>query len=68
MPHVTLNIDEKLHKQAKKVAKELDFGSVEEYMLFILKDVLLEDETLPSSTKEDEAAVKDRLKSLGYIE
>lgn len=69
MPQVTLSIDEKLYQEAKKAAKEGDFASVEEYILFILKDVLLDEEVSPSSAKnEHEESVKERLRSLGYIE
>lgn len=68
MPQVTLNIDGKLYQQAERGAREADFGSVEEYILFILKDVLLEENEVSSSFKEDEDGIKERLKSLGYIE
>jgi hypothetical protein len=46
-----------------------EFRNVEELVEFVLNEVLKEEETEPDQvyTKEDEEAIKQRLKSLGYL-
>jgi hypothetical protein len=50
-------------------AKATGFDSVDDYVLFVLEEVVKDDEDEPQAiSKEDEEEVKKRLKSLGYIE
>jgi len=45
-----------------------EFKSVEEYIHFVLAEVVKDDEEQQSGyTKEEEEEIKNRLKSLGYI-
>ena len=45
-----------------------EFKSVEEYVTFVLAEVVKEEEIQGSTyTKEEEEEIKSRLKSLGYI-
>ncbi|MFQ5940576.1 MAG: hypothetical protein ACE5KA_02610 [Nitrososphaerales archaeon] len=45
-----------------------EFKSVEEYVNFVLTEVVKDDEEHQSTyTKEEEEEIKNRLKSLGYI-
>lgn len=46
------------------------FGSVDEYVAFVLREVLAEDEEAakPAYSREDEERVKERLRSLGYLD
>ncbi|MGH9877934.1 MAG: CopG family transcriptional regulator [Nitrososphaerales archaeon] len=45
-----------------------EFKSVEEYVHFVLTEVVKDDEQQQSAyTKEEEEDIKNRLKSLGYI-
>ncbi|MGH9921393.1 MAG: CopG family transcriptional regulator [Nitrososphaerales archaeon] len=45
-----------------------EFKSVEEYVHFVLTEVVKDDEPRQSAyTKEEEEDIKNRLKSLGYI-
>ena len=45
------------------------FGSVDEYVIFVLEEVLKdEEEGDQAMSKEDEEEVKKRLKALGYLE
>ncbi|MEM2760805.1 MAG: hypothetical protein QXU32_08865 [Nitrososphaerales archaeon] len=45
-----------------------EFKSVEEYIHFVLTEVVKDsDETQSTYTKEEEEEIKNRLKSLGYI-
>lgn len=47
---------------------EDEFKSVEEYVNFVLSEVVKDDEEQQSTyTKEEEEEIKSRLKSLGYI-
>jgi hypothetical protein len=49
-------------------ARSAGFGSVEEYVGFVMEEVLKEDEQQPAFSKEEEEEVKKRLKALGYLE
>jgi len=45
------------------------FGSVDEYVIFVLEEVLKEGEGEEKAySKEDEEEVKKRLKALGYLD
>ena len=59
-----IEISDKLYKALEKNAKESGFKSVREYVEFILKELVEEDEGI---SKEEEEQVKDRLKALGYL-
>jgi len=45
-----------------------EFSNVEEFIEFVLAEVLKEDEPEQDLTSEEEEEVKKRLRSLGYIE
>ena len=45
-----------------------EFQSVDEYANFVLEEVLKEEESETSLSKEDEKEVKRRLKGLGYLD
>jgi len=53
----------------KRIEEKKDFGSVDEYVDYILKQVVerLESEKKQSFSNEDEEKVKERLKDLGYL-
>jgi len=59
-----------LYDQIAERAKSTGFNSVEEYVLFVLEEVLKDDDDdeTQAVSKEDEEEVKKRLKALGYIE
>ena len=58
-----------LYSQIEERVKATDFGSVEEYVIFVLEEVLKnEGEEEQAFSKEDEEEVKKRLKALGYLE
>jgi len=49
--------------------RETEFNSVEEYVTFVLEEVLKdEDEEEPVFSAEDEEEVKKRLRALGYLD
>ncbi len=58
-----------LYEKVKKRIKGTEFASVSDYIVFILREVLVEeDEEREIFTKEEEEKVKDRLRSLGYLD
>ena len=61
----------KLYKKIQKRVKSTDFKSVDEYITYILEEVIKqveEEEEVPEYTEEDEEKVKDRLRALGYLD
>lgn len=58
-----------LYNQIAERAKTTGFNSVDDYVLFVLEEVLKEDEDeAQAMSKEDEEEIKKRLKALGYTE
>ena len=58
-----------LYEKIAERAKSTGFNSVDEYVIFVLEEVLKDDEDETQAvSKEDEEEVKKRLKALGYIE
>ena len=56
-----------------KIAERVEstgFGSVEEYVTFVLEEILKDDgeEEKAAFSKEEEEEVKKRLKALGYLD
>jgi len=58
-----------LYQKIGERVKSTGFGSVDEYVIFVLEEVLKDDdEGEQAMSKEDEEEVKKRLKALGYLE
>ena len=60
----------KLYGQIEERVKATDFSSVDEYVTFVLEEILKEDEEQEKGetfSKEDEEEVRQRLKGLGYL-
>jgi len=51
---------------SNKVKDSEEFSSIEEYIDFVLKEVLNEDQS-SKYTEEEEKEVKEKLRALGYI-
>ena len=73
MPNI--EIPQELYDRFEKRAKEKGYASAESYLQWVLREIavrLLNASTPTSShktyTPEQEATVKDRLRSLGYID
>ncbi len=64
----TVAIPASLYDRIEERVKTVGFGSVEEYVTFVMEEVLKEDEEQPAFSKEEEEEVKKRLKALGYLE
>ncbi len=59
-----------LYGKIEERVKAADFGSVDEYVTFVLEEVLKEEggEEEKGFSAEEEEEVKKRLKALGYME
>ena len=65
---VQISIARELYEKAKRFVEEQGgFSSVEELVEFLLREVLSEEESSYTMSKEDEEKVKERLRALGYI-
>ena len=53
-----------LYQKIEKRVKATGFGSVDEYVISVLEEILAEDRV---SSKEEEEEVKRRLRDLGYL-
>ncbi len=64
---VPVYIPKELYEKAEKYAKESgEFGSVDELVEFVLRELLTEEEEVALSPEEEEK-IKERLRSLGYL-
>ena len=59
-----------LYSRIEQRMKAMNFSSVEEYVIFVLEEVLKEDGQQEGTvfSKDDEREVKKRLRSLGYLD
>ena len=64
-----INLPAELYDQVAERVKATGFGSVDEYVKFVLEEVLKEEgEEEGAFSEEDEEEVKKRLKALGYLD
>lgn len=65
----TVNIPDELYAEIERRVKESgEFESVEEYITFVLEELLKdEEEEEYTMTEEEEELVKERLRGLGYL-
>ncbi len=62
-------IPAQLYEAIDQRVKETEFKSVEEYVTFVLEEVLKDDdEDEVAFSPEDEEEVKKRLRALGYLD
>ena len=59
-----------LYDRVQQRVSEADFNSVDEYVAFVLEEIIKdeEQEERPSFSKEEEEEVKKRLRALGYLD
>jgi len=66
---LTIEIPRKLHSEIIEKAKEAGFDDINEFILFVLEQLVSTEITTESVfTEEEEEKVKERLRALGYIE
>ena len=66
-----IQIPAEIFEQIQQRVTGTEFSSVEEYVTFVLEEVLKdedEDESETPFTAEDEEEVKKRLRALGYLD
>ena len=65
-----IEIPVKIYKKIEERIKETEFKSVDEYVTYVLKEVLtsLEEEEEEVFSEEEEEKIKERLRALGYID
>lgn len=63
-----IRIPKQLTKKIEERIKQTEFKSVEEYVTFVLEEVIKEEEPEEVFSEEDEQKVKERLRALGYLD
>lgn len=63
--HIPKNLYEEIKKRVK--ASEGEFKSVEDYIEFVLTEVIKEEEPEQTYSAEEEEEIKKRLRSIGYL-
>lgn len=63
-------IPAELHKAISERINGTEFNSVEEYVIFVLEEVIKDDDDEDDTpfSEEDEEEVKKRLRALGYLD
>ncbi len=65
---ITIQISKELYEKARQYIEKIGgFNSVEEFIEFVLSEVLSEETGETALSKEEEELVKQRLRSLGYL-
>ncbi len=66
---VPVKIPRELYEKVKKHVEESggEFKSVDEFVKFVLEEVLSEEEEEPAYSPEEEEEIKRRLRALGYL-
>jgi metal-responsive CopG/Arc/MetJ family transcriptional regulator len=65
---VTIKIPRPLYDRLKSIIGDSGFSSVNEFVVYVLRDLVsLGIEDNKELTKEETAAIKERLKNLGYF-
>lgn len=63
----TVFLPTELYSKIEERVKATDFGSVDEYVQFVLEEVVKEKEEERAFSEDEEKEVKKRLKDLGYL-
>ncbi|MDO8724567.1 MAG: hypothetical protein Q7J35_00690 [Candidatus Methanoperedens sp.] len=66
-----IKIQKDLIKKIRDHLKDTEFKSVEEYVTFVLEEVMKDDDNEEPEevfSEEDESKVKERLRALGYLD
>ena len=63
-----ISVPASLYNSIEGRIKDTGFESVDSYVTYVLREILSEDEEEETLTEEDEEKVKERLRSLGYMD
>jgi len=64
----TVFLPAELYSKVEERVKATDFSSVDEYVEFVLEEVVKAEEEERAFSEEEEKEVKKRLKDLGYLD
>ncbi|MDY6931981.1 MAG: CopG family transcriptional regulator [Halobacteriota archaeon] len=65
----TVLLRSEIYNTIEERIKDLDFTSVDEYVEFVMTEILKDDDDEEVTfTQEEEEEVKNRLKALGYLD
>ena len=67
MSPATVTIPDDLTTALERRVADTEFGSVEEYVLFVLREVANDEGTDREDRTDEQASVEDRLEQLGYL-
>jgi Arc/MetJ-type ribon-helix-helix transcriptional regulator len=68
---VEIKIPKDIYEKIQERIKDTEFKSVDEYITYVLREVLAsleEEETEEVFSEEEEEKVKERLRALGYLD
>lgn len=67
---IEISIPKQLAEKIKKRIEGTSFNSLSSYVIYVMSEVLseIDEDTQELFTKEDEERVKQRLRSLGYLD
>jgi Arc/MetJ-type ribon-helix-helix transcriptional regulator len=66
--YTTVSIPTPLFEKIQNKIKDTGFTSVSDYVTFVLREILAHGSSDEAFNEEDEKKVKDRLRSLGYLD
>jgi len=68
--YIEISIPKSLAEQIKKRIQGTEFTSISSYITYVLKEIISDSESGENKefSKEDEDRVKERLRSLGYLD
>ena len=66
---VSVKIPKRLYEKVRRIVEESkgEFKDVEGYIIFVIEEIVREEESEKIFTKEDEEEIMKRLKALGYV-
>jgi len=65
---VQVEIPKDIADKIEERMKDTDFNSLSEYVNYVLREVVSEEEEEEVFSEEDEEKVKERLRALGYLD
>ncbi len=65
---VSVDIPKSVADKIEEKRKGSEFGSLSEYVGYVLREVVSEEDEEEVFSEEDEERVKERLKALGYLD
>lgn len=67
MKYTTVSIPQPLHDKVKKFIKGTGFASTSAFVIFVLRELLIKNETSEKPLVAGEAEIREHLRALGYF-